>query len=107
MEYSYNFDNTNAKQPIRSNRVRRRLIIGGGIVAGATTLLHVQANAQKSRAPGKTTHSNNRFAGKVVLITGATSGIGEATARAFASEGAIVHFCGRKFYNTLARQINI
>ncbi|HAJ60348.1 MAG TPA: short-chain dehydrogenase [Cyanobacteria bacterium UBA8543] len=29
-------------------------------------------------------------------MTGATSGIGEVTARAFAQEGAIVHFCGRR-----------
>lgn len=39
---------------------------------------------------------DGRFAGKVVLITGATSGIGEATARTFAYEGASVHFCGRR-----------
>ncbi|WP_206068888.1 SDR family oxidoreductase [Nonomuraea composti] len=44
-----------------------------------------------------------RFAGKVVLITGATSGIGEATARAFAAEGAKVGFCGRRA--ELGRQV--
>src|SRR5215470_6675734 len=37
-----------------------------------------------------------RFEGKVVLITGATSGIGRAAARAFAAEGARVGFCGRR-----------
>lgn len=36
------------------------------------------------------------FDGRVVLITGATSGIGEGCARAFAAQGARVFFCGRR-----------
>ena len=36
-----------------------------------------------------------RFAGKVVVVTGAGSGIGAATVRRFAREGASVVLCGR------------
>src|SRR5207248_11600922 len=36
-----------------------------------------------------------RFEGKVVIVTGAASGIGEATARRFSSEGACVALVDR------------
>lgn len=38
----------------------------------------------------------NRFDNKVVVVTGGTSGIGLATARAFAAEGASVFITGRR-----------
>ena len=40
--------------------------------------------------------SDKRFAGKVALVTGATSGIGQACATAFATAGAKVACIGRK-----------
>ncbi len=83
-----------------SGMSRRQMILGGAGVVGiaATTVAgQVNANTQKPPAPATgAANPNGRFAGKVVLITGATSGIGEATARAFAHEGATVHFCGRR-----------
>ena len=36
-----------------------------------------------------------RLDGKIAVVTGATSGIGEATVDAFCNEGAKVVFCGR------------
>ncbi len=91
--------------------ITRRKALGAGVVglAAATVGQSAIANTQKPPAPASTkAEANGKFQGKVVLITGATSGIGEATARAFAKEGAIVHFCGRReaLGNKIAQEIN-
>lgn len=90
-------DETDNKETTDSTR--RRLLTGGaaGLAAlavgagsaAANTKVPEQYSWQRDKSVG-------RFAGKVVLITGATSGIGESTAHAFAAEGAKVFFCGRR-----------
>jgi NAD(P)-dependent dehydrogenase (short-subunit alcohol dehydrogenase family) len=89
-----------------SNPSRRRILTTGalgaaGLVATAASQLQTtaqtQATAQASAIPDAAIPNPSRkFQNKVVLITGATSGIGETTARAFAAEGAKVFFCGRR-----------
>ncbi|HEV2578733.1 MAG TPA: SDR family NAD(P)-dependent oxidoreductase [Acidobacteriaceae bacterium] len=44
------------------------------------------------------------LAGKIVFVTGATAGIGEATAKAFAREGAKLLLCGRRLNKLSAMQ---
>ncbi|NNH72642.1 SDR family oxidoreductase [Nocardia uniformis] len=59
--------------------------LAGGVALGAD-----------SNPPRPESGGQRRFENKVVLITGATSGIGAAAARLFAAEGARVAFCGRR-----------
>jgi NAD(P)-dependent dehydrogenase (short-subunit alcohol dehydrogenase family) len=83
------------------NTARRGFLRAGLASAGAAFAAAGSAAAQSGRPPSSTPaaggeNAPGRFAGKVVLITGATSGIGEATARAFAAQSAHVIFNGRR-----------
>lgn len=86
--------------------ITRREIIGAGVtgLAAAATTRSAIAQTQQPVAPetGKANPAG-RFKDKVVLITGATSGIGEGTAYAFGREGAKVCFCGRR--ENLGKQV--
>lgn len=82
-----------------NNQVSRRSFLEKGAFGLGALALSGNAFGQTQTpiAPlaGKA-NVNGRFAGKVVIITGATSGIGKATAAAFAKQGAKVFFCGRR-----------
>lgn len=75
--------------------LNRRSLVGLGVaaLAGSLGLYFDRARGQESFSPPA---KRNRFRNKVVLVTGATSGIGRAAAIQFADEGAKVGFCGRR-----------
>lgn len=57
------------------------------VVSAAALGTVAETMAASTASAMKTAHAGKHFEGKVVLITKATSGIGEAAARAFADEG--------------------
>ncbi|OLC75563.1 MAG: oxidoreductase [Deltaproteobacteria bacterium 13_1_40CM_4_68_19] len=78
-------------------RGRRKVLgaavgLGGGLVGLSARV--ALGSARPAVAPRRI--GVRRFEGKVVIVTGATSGIGRAAALAFAAEGAKVGFCGRR-----------
>lgn len=86
------------RQPNRRQLIQTGLAgIAGVSVAGlAHQATAQQTTTQQSEPATNPVVRSGRFARKVVIITGATSGIGRAAAIAFAREGARVGFCGRR-----------
>jgi NAD(P)-dependent dehydrogenase (short-subunit alcohol dehydrogenase family) len=75
--------------------ITRRGLIGLASATAVGGLFGRAAAGGKSPAP-LVVQNRRRFQDKVVLITGATSGIGRAAALQFAGEGGKVGFCGRR-----------
>ncbi|MEV7618293.1 SDR family oxidoreductase [Streptomyces sp. NPDC089799] len=87
---------TIADADAESAAVGRRSLLGGAAAALGLGSVAFGTPAHAAGARSGARPKGGRFQGKSVLITGATSGIGRATAKAFAAEGARVGFCGRR-----------
>src|SRR5882672_7209867 len=77
---------------------RRNLLTGAvaGLVGFATGAASAATMIGSKKGPQVVVDGRARFKNKVILITGATSGIGAAAAKMFAAEGGKVAFCGRR-----------
>jgi NADPH:quinone reductase-like Zn-dependent oxidoreductase len=78
----------------------RRAMLGGAAAGLAALAAGASATSAAAEPAGG---GRGRFTGKVVIITGATSGIGREAALQFAAAGARVGFCGRR--EELGRQV--
>jgi NAD(P)-dependent dehydrogenase (short-subunit alcohol dehydrogenase family) len=83
--------------------IERRALLAGLAVGLSGLATAASANTLNPAPLPAATDPNGRFAGKIVMITGATYGIGQTVAEAFAREGAKVAFCGRT--ENLGRQV--
>jgi NAD(P)-dependent dehydrogenase (short-subunit alcohol dehydrogenase family) len=81
-----------AAEKSKLNRRSALAVVGGAVAGSLLTGIVTKAHPQLSIGMPR----RRRFEGKVVVITGATSGIGRAAAVAFAAEGGKVAFCGRR-----------
>ncbi len=82
---------------------RRAILTGGAALAATVTASAALANSLNPQAAPGGVKADGRFKGKVVAVTGGNSGIGAATVRAFAMEGAQVVFGARR--DALGRQV--
>lgn len=95
--------NTNTNGNAKTGFLERRSLLSGAVALGvAGSALGTGAHTASAAQAGSRA-KEGRFKGKSVLITGGTSGIGRATAHAFAAAGAHVSFCGRRA--ELGRQV--
>jgi NAD(P)-dependent dehydrogenase (short-subunit alcohol dehydrogenase family) len=73
------------------SEISRRSLFGAALAGGASLAVGAATGAGQSMSA-----SVQRFAGRVALVTGATSGMGAVTAERLALAGATVVFCGRR-----------
>jgi NAD(P)-dependent dehydrogenase (short-subunit alcohol dehydrogenase family) len=81
------------RNPIIPTEITRRSVLSLTAAAAAASLAGCSGSSPLSAAAAS---ARRRFDGRVVLVTGATSGIGRCAAEQFAAEGARVGFCGRR-----------